>query len=61
METYESINGYANYEISNMGNIRNKKTGLILKRSLRNRYYCVGLSANGKSKHFLVLHRIIVI
>jgi hypothetical protein len=60
METYKSIKDYDNYEVSNMGNVRNKKTGLILKHSLQNGYYCVGLSTNGKSKNFRV-HRLIAL
>ena len=46
MEVYKDIDGY-NYEISNMGNVRNKKTGLILKQQLHTGYYYVGLSTNG--------------
>ena len=60
METYKSIKDYDNYEVSNMGNVRNKKSGLILKHSLQNGYYCVGLSINGKSKYFRV-HRLIAL
>ena len=53
MEEYKDIEGYDNYEVSNMGNVRNKKTGLILlKQVLGNRYYCVGLSVNGKTNFF---------
>ena len=59
-EVYKVIDGYENYEISNIGNVRNKKTGLILKHSLKNGYYRVGLSTNGKSKHFRV-HRLIAL
>ena len=59
-EVYKVIDGYENYEISNMGNVRNKKTGLILKHLLQNGYYCVGLSTNGKSKSFRV-HRLIAL
>ena len=60
METYKSIKDYDNYEVSNMGNVRNKKTGLILKQALRNGYYCVGFSNNGNKKGFLV-HRLIAL
>ena len=61
METYKEIDEYNNYEISNMGNVRNKKTGLILKNRLsKTGYYCVGLSFNGKHKRFSV-HRLIAL
>ena len=30
-EVYKTIDDYDNYEVSNMGNVRNKKTGLVLK------------------------------
>ena len=43
-----------------MGNVRNIKTGLILKHSLQNGYYCIGLSTNGKSRTFRV-HRLIAL
>ena len=61
MEIYKLIDGYDNYEISNMGNVRNKRTGLILKHRLNNTgYYSVGLSISGKSKMFSV-HRLIAL
>ena len=31
MEYYKKITGYENYSISNLGNVRNDKTGRILK------------------------------
>jgi len=58
MEIYKSIDDYDNYEVSNMGNVRNKKTGLILKQMLHNGYYYVGLSKNSKNKLFDI-HRLI--
>jgi hypothetical protein len=33
MEEYRAIEEYVNYEISNLGNVRNKKTGRILKQA----------------------------
>ena len=57
-EVYKAIDGYDIYEISNMGNVRNKKTGLILKQKLRKGYYSIGLSKNGKNKNFNI-HRLI--
>ena len=60
MEIYKVVDGYNNYEISNMGNVRNKKTGFILKHSLRKGYYSVGFSNDGNKKGFLV-HRLITL
>jgi hypothetical protein len=57
-EVYKAIDGYNIYEVSNMGNVRNKKTGLILKQKLRKGYYSIGLSKNGKNKNFNI-HRLI--
>ena len=59
-EEYKTIEGYENYEISNLGNVKSKKTGKILKQSLHNGYYAVSVSKNSKSKH-LDIHRIIAL
>jgi len=58
MEEYKVIDGYDNYEISNMGKVRNIKTGLILKQQLHNGYYYVGLCKNSRIKLFDI-HRLI--
>ena len=42
-EEWRVINEYPNYEISNMGNIRNIKTNRILKQKLQNGYCCITL------------------
>lgn len=60
METYKEIDGYDKYEVSNLGNVRNKNTGVILKQSISTGYYKVSLSVNGKSKGLLV-HRLIAL
>lgn len=60
MEIYKQLDNYQNYEISNFGNILNKKTGHILsKGSEKHRYQYVSLVDNdGKNKseslHLLV-------
>ena len=59
-EEYKTIEGYENYEISNVGNVKSKKTGKILKQSLHNGYYAVSVSKNSKSKH-LDIHRILAL
>ena len=58
-EEYKTIEGYENYEVSRLGNVRNKKTGRILKQALSsNGYYRTGLVLNKKKIIFRV-HRLI--
>ena len=58
METYKNIEGYDNYEISDFGNVRNKKTNKILKHSTATiGYYSVGLYKNRKMKTCFI-HRL---
>ena len=56
-EIYKPIDGY-DYEVSNVGLVRNVKTGRILKQFLVNGYLRVGLSKDGVEKKFLV-HRLV--
>lgn len=59
IEIWKDITDYPNYEISNVGNVRNKKTNKILKPfTTGNEYLKVALSNNSKSKQFLV-HRLV--
>ena len=61
MEEYRTIEEYENYEISNLGNVRNKKTGNILTQILRyDGYYCVNVRKNSKPKN-LSIHRLIAL
>ncbi len=57
-EEFRKIQGYDNYSVSNFGNVRNDKTGRILKHRVRNGYYYVELCKNSKRKNNY-LHRII--
>lgn len=56
-EEWKGIKDYENYEVSNLGNIRNKKTGRILKSYNKGGYVVVGLSKT-KGKNFQV-HRLV--
>ena len=47
-EIYRNIEDFDNYEISNFGNVRNKKTNKILKPNISKGYYKVDLCKNGK-------------
>ena len=59
VETFVKIEGFDNYEVSNLGKVRNIKSGRILKPSLnKNGYLRLWLCKNNKRKH-LYLHRII--
>ncbi len=59
METYKNIIGFENYEVSNLGNVRNKTTGRILKPIINSKgYKCVSLSNNNKIKIHKV-HRLV--
>ena len=59
-EEFRIISDYPNYEVSNIGNVRNRKTGKLLKPSKHNRGYLkVDLSdAKKKLKSFLI-HRLV--
>ena len=60
MEIYKTITNYENYEVSNLGNIRNIKTNKLLNPFLKHGYYHVDLYNNGMSKHFR-LHRLVAL
>jgi hypothetical protein len=48
-----------NYSVSDMGNVRNDKTGLIMKHNItHNGYHRIGLQQNGKRKYYYV-HKMI--
>ena len=58
-ENWRSINGYLNYEVSDVGRIRNVNTGKILKATINTRgYFYISLCDNGKIKKHQV-HRIV--
>ena len=58
MEEYKIIKDFENYSVSNFGNIRNNKTGRILKPGIHNGYYQVILSIDGK--HFTkTIHKLV--
>ena len=59
VETFVEIEGFENYEVSNLGKVRNIKSGRILKPfPNRDGYLGHSLCENNKRKH-LYLHRII--
>lgn len=61
-ELWKSIFGYEDtYQVSDIGNVRNIKTGKLMKLSkiANGNYLTVGLSRNNKQKHFYV-HRLVL-
>ena len=58
-ETYKSIEGFNGfYSVSDFGNVRNDRTGKILKRDSSHKYCRVSLSVNGKVNRFFI-HRLV--
>ena len=59
MEEFKKIDEYENYEISNLGNVRNTNTGRILKPNTNKwGYYYVCLSKNN-TKNYINIHRLV--
>lgn len=59
-EIWLTIKQNNNYEVSNLGNVRNAKTKRVLKPSISNKgYYLVALSNNGKS-HTYTVHKLVI-
>ena len=54
MEEWKELKINDNYEVSNLGNVKNKKTGRILKPANNGGYLRVGLSCNVKKKTYIV-------
>ena len=58
-EKWKDIKDYENYEVSNLGRVKNKKTGRILKpEKTRDGYMRVSLCKDGIQRHAL-LHRLV--
>ena len=54
-EEWRSIDGYINYQVSNIERVRNATTGIMLKPSLNNKgYYHVGLTKETKQQTYNV-------
>lgn len=57
-EEWRKIEGYDNYSISNLGEVKNDNTKILLKTHIKDGYYVVTLSRNNKcKKHYI--HRLI--
>jgi hypothetical protein len=60
IEEWKVIGKATNYEVSSYGQVRNKNTNKILKQTLINGYYSIGLRANNKTVTSF-LHRLVAI
>ena len=59
VETYKKIEGFENYSVSDFGNVRNNKTGRILKENIMpNGYLHMGLRKD-KKQSFHYVHRLV--
>ncbi len=58
MEIWKNIKDFENYEISNYGNVRNAKTGKLLKLKTKCGYYTITLSKKSKPYYFRI-HRLV--
>ena len=60
-ETWKDIRGYEGlYQVSNFGNVRNKKFKILKPRKNKNGYFQVNLSKNNKHKNYYI-HRLVAI
>jgi hypothetical protein len=59
-EEWRTLKNYDNYEVSNLGKVKNRKTGRILKAHLNGGYLIVGLSCKGKT-HSHSVHQLIAL
>jgi hypothetical protein len=55
---WKRIDGYTNYEISNVGQVRNSKSGITLKHALSHGYWRVMLCQDGITKQHRI-HRLV--
>ena len=59
VETFVEIEGFENYEVSNLGKVRNIKSGIMLKPYLNEKGYLKHCLSEHNKRKFLFLHRII--
>ena len=59
VETFVKIEGFENYEVSNLGKVRNIKSRRILKPSLNEDGYLRHCLSENNKKKYLFLHRIL--
>jgi hypothetical protein len=57
---FKLIEGYENYEISNLGDVKRLSTGIILKQTISNHGYKVVTLSNDNGKKTFLVHRLVV-
>ena len=60
LEEWKLVKDYDNYEVSTLGNLRNSKTGRVLKQMCKGGYLFAGLSKNSNGKTTSV-HRLVAL
>lgn len=60
IKEWKQIQDFPNYEVSSLGNVRNSKTGRVLKQMCKGGYLFVGLSQNSNGKTTSV-HRLVAL
>lgn len=58
-ENWKILDNFSNYEISSFGNLRNKKTGYILKPCIKSGYLCTHLTNDDKKSKTMKIHRLV--
>ena len=61
MEIYKTINNFSDYEISNLGNIKNIKTNNILKPTIKSGYYTTTIKNNNNERMSIKIHRLVAL
>jgi hypothetical protein len=61
IEIWKTLNNFSKYEISNLGNIKVKKTSLILKPTIKGGYCCVRIVNDDNIQVSMKVHRVIAL
>lgn len=59
METWKRINGYPNYEVSNLGNVKNSRGRIMKQRTTPRGYKEIGLRRAEDGQSFFLVHRLV--
>ena len=60
-QEWKKLNDYPNYSISNMGQIKNDKTGRFLKPSMKGNYIGANLWNEDKKPNSIAIHRLVAL
>lgn len=59
METWKTIDDYPNYEVSNLGKVRNSRTGRVLKQGKHRQGYALVWLSDDEGRHGKSVHRLV--